>query len=211
MRGFQTHLSCANIAGCIKDGGFDFVLRYYSRTTRLPEKRLTPEEATAIAAEGLPFVIVYQDANNKPAHFSRAEGKLDGLYAHDYAVGLHQPQGSAIYVAVDYDATSGQIASVIAEYFIGIREAFEQKSGGDPLYKIGVYGSGATCAWLRAHLPFVEYGWLALATGWRDYGTYTDWNLKQFKGSAELCGIAAKDWQENHTQGEFGHFTLPLD
>lgn len=105
---------------------------------------------------------------------------MDGGYARDYAERvINQPAGSAIYFGVDLDPTDEQITGNIRPYFEGVRGALREN--GDQRYKIGVYGSGATCAAIL-DAQLAEFAWLAQSTGWRDYKAFRDsnrWSLRQ--------------------------------
>lgn len=209
MNGISTHRNCAQAAECIRQADHDFVIRYYSRTTRVPEKRMLPAEAQAISNAGLQLGAVYQDAANKIALFTRERGITDGRYAHTYAAGqIGQPAGSAIYFAVDEDFLPRQIQSAVTDYFRGVHQGMEEAAGGTPIYDIGVYGSGASCRIVRASLPFVKYSWLALATAWLESNTYTDWNIKQVLVRGILCGLPSRDWQRVEVKSDFGQFSL---
>jgi hypothetical protein len=213
MTGISTYRNCAQAVECIKQAGYDFVIRYYSRTTRIPEKRLRLAEAQEISNAGLKLGIVYQDKDNELRLFTRERGVVNGRYAHNYATEqIGQPAGSAIYFAVDFDPEKvSEIQSAIAEYFRGVRQGFEEAAGGQPLYDIGIYGSGRSCRVIRADLEFVKYSWLALATRWWEYNTYRDWNIKQIKATESLCGLPANDWQRVEVKSKFGQFRLEAD
>lgn len=208
MKGISTNRRCTKDAACIKKEGFDFVIRYYSQTTQQPEKVVTPEEAVAISAAGLQLAVVYEDLANHVGYFNHSEGKKDGYYAYFYAQKLHQPGQSAIYFAVDYDATAGEIQGVIQDYFHGVQQGFKDFSNGQSVYDIGVYGSGAACRWLRTHLPFVKYSWLAESTRWLGSKAYSEWNLKQFVTKQKLCGLPSGGWERNEANGDFGQFSV---
>jgi len=74
------------------------------------------------------------------------------------------PPESAIYFAVDNDASGSDIVGPINEYFRGIAAGFAAAGGDAPDYRVGVYGSGAVCqALMQAGLA--DYAWLAMSTG----------------------------------------------
>lgn len=209
MEGISTNRYCTQAAECVKQAGYDFIARYYSKTTQQPEKRMRLAEAQAIANAGLRLAVVYQDSANTSGYFSGERGVKDGHHAYNYAVQeIRQPAGSAIYFAVDYDATLSQIQNSVSDYFRSVKQGMENAGGGQPIYDIGVYGSGATCRLIRANLPFVKYSWLALATGWRESATYTAWNIKQIKVNENFCGLPSGDWQRVEVNGDFGQFAL---
>jgi len=124
----------------------------------------------------------------------------DGTRAYEYARDqVGQPEGAAIYFAVDYDASAADLEGVITDYFGGIAQAFETASGGQPAYPVGVYGSGCTCAWLLKHTS-VSYAWLAMSRGWCGSRTFTGWNLQQSVSNGPVCGIAV-DLDESNGHG----------
>jgi hypothetical protein len=83
---------------------------------------------------------------------------------------INQPSSTAIYFAVDYDASTTDVSGVITQYFTGVSDAFNA---------LGVYGSGAVCQAMYANIALVTHTMLAQSTGWRGYSTYTGWRIKQ--------------------------------
>jgi Rv2525c-like, glycoside hydrolase-like domain len=69
-------------------------------------------------------------AGNSSAAFSSAMGAADGKYA---AKTIGQPAGSAIYFAVDYDASAADIRNRIIPYFRAIADA--AGNAGGPNYR----------------------------------------------------------------------------
>lgn len=161
--------SCARI---IKNNGYNFVGRYYGNY------KLTAKEARIIAKSGLSIVALWE--NGSPTHssyFSYSAGYNAGKSAVNYAKNyIAQPSGTAIYFAVDYDATSQDVDGVVLQYFNGIKAAFSDSNN---YYKIGVYGSGAVCKYIYNNVSAVHYTMLAKSSGWRGYNSYTSWNIKQ--------------------------------
>jgi hypothetical protein len=198
-KGLDANVDCRSQATCIKEAGFDFVARYYKFVHNAHP--LTRDEAVALSEAGLYVVAVYESGRpTEPGYFSHARGVQDGKRAYEYARDeIGQPEGSAIYFAVDYDASAGDLDGVITEYFGGIAEAFDAASGGNPAYPIGVYGSGCTCAHLLKHTS-VTYAWLAMSRGWCGSRTFTGWNLKQSIASHPVCGISV-DLDESNGHG----------
>jgi hypothetical protein len=211
MRGISTDIPCTNKAVCIKQAGYDFVFRYYAEHTGNPAKVLKPDEAAALAMAGLKIGVVFQNRRSgNLSYFTRSAGRLDGAYAHRYAQQMRQPAGSGIYFGVDCDPEPGQLPGLIPDYFEGVLAGFNSVSNNQPLYDIGVYGSGLVCAWLRTHLAFVKYSWLAKPRLWHGRETYHDWSVKQFDGPGPLCemtGGALGQWELNDTNNDdFGQF-----
>lgn len=81
-----------------------------------------------------------------------------------FLIELGQPAGSAIYFGVDVDAAAAQIQSRALPFFRAVTSAFAEQDGLST-YKVGVYGSGATCRsvwmpdWPRSH------GWRSQRAG----------------------------------------------
>ena len=208
MKGLDTNRNCTDLASCLKQSGIDFVARYYSRTTKSADKRLTLAEAQALSQAGLYLVTVYEDSPTNKDYFSNDRGKSDGKSAYAYAQDINQPRDSAIYFAVDYDATMADIEGPITQYFNGVYDGLKDSANAKPIYKIGVYGSGATCDYLRKNLSFVEFSWLSCSTGWLNSKTYSSWNIKQYLATTSLCGLDKTAWDSNESQGSYGQFTL---
>jgi len=171
----------ASIA-CLKAAGITSVIRYYARETRLPEKRLTREEAAALVAAGLSVGIVFQSAGDSAACFSAEIGAADAAHARGYAVAeIGQPAGSAIYFAVDYAPWAADIGTRIIPHFRAIGREF---SANGPRYRVGVYGNAGVCAAVM-EAGFAELVWLANdASG----HFFLDWTLRQEPPST-LCGL----------------------
>ncbi|MDU0201566.1 MULTISPECIES: DUF1906 domain-containing protein [Paenibacillus] len=131
-KGFDcsTPLTAQTAAAFVKDG-YSFVARYLVPSGY---KALTKSEAEQISQAGLDIVSVFETTANR-ALGGRNAGLADGATAVQVAHQLGQPAGSCIYFAVDFDATSAQMATVIA-YIQAASEA-------TPEYTTGVYGSYA--------------------------------------------------------------------
>ena len=119
--------------------GVRVVIRYYTSNMG-SGKLLRLDEARALSEAGLGIAVVYQVAQNKRSDFDRERGKTAGNNAWRYAMQtIGQPAGSAIYFAVDYDASTHDVEQAIVPYFEAARA---QLRPGDPMqsYRIGVYG-----------------------------------------------------------------------
>lgn len=198
--GVDASVSCAPIAGRLKSSGRSFVCRYYANSGK---KRLTANEAKVLSSAGLRVVAVWEDGYpTKAAYFSYAKGVDDGSSAYHDAISLGQPSGSAIYFAVDFDASEAEVTGVISDYFRGIAAGFAAISQGAPVYLIGVYGSGLTCSSIRTQ-DLAKYSWLSLSTGWRGY-SFRAWNITQKPGKP-VMGIAL-DYDE--ATDDSGGFTI---
>ncbi|MEH6434386.1 DUF1906 domain-containing protein [Massilia sp. DD77] len=138
LKGFDTALDMRRQAGALRRQGYDFVIRYDSHN---PARNLTPGEARSLCGAGLRIGAVRESAGTHAGYFSRQQGVLDGAAALAQARAAGQPTGSAIYFAVDYDATRAGIDAPVSAYFSGVRAALNGAAG----YRLGVYGSGLCC------------------------------------------------------------------
>lgn len=202
--------NCSPVIGCLRQHGYDTVIRYYSRSEW---KRLSQAEAFALARVGIRIGAVYQNRQNQADDFSEQKGESSGADAFDYAQHqIFQPAQSAIYFSVDFDASEAEVNARIIPFFGGVRKAFLAGSGaGGPSYRIGVYGSGRVCRMLRAS-GSVELSWLAQATGWADFRKYLDsgeWHLKQNMPAA-ICGLDCDPNETNPAQPDFGAFLIDV-
>ena len=182
---------------CLKQSGISFVGRYYSRTTKVAGKKLTQAEAQLISKNGLVIVAVYEDGPTSAAYFSAARGTADANGALQQAAAIGQPEGSAIYFTVDYDAAQSDIAGCITAYFQAVRAAIDDK------YAVGVYGSGATCTAIMG-AKLADVAWLAQSTGWTGYTAFSGWAIKQGPEKS-VCGLNS-DLDDAH--GDCGSFSV---
>jgi hypothetical protein len=178
-----------------------FVGRYYRQQT----SKWTPlrkPEAQALSNAGFQIVALWESASDKLAHFSHATGVDEGTSAYRQAMLASQPARTPIYFAVDFDCPSSGIAGAVNDYFRGVADGYAAIGAGQPVYDVGVYGSGNTCAWLLSHSR-VTYTWMAQSTGWGGYKTFKNWNILQ--------GPARKkpfDYDTDQAKENFGSFTV---
>jgi hypothetical protein len=160
--------------GCLGDNGYTFICRYYN--TNRSSKNLTLAEAQALSAAGITIVVVWENGYPTTAsYFSQSQGVSDATAALALAAAIGQPAGSAIYFAVDYDATASDVSGVITAYFQGVASVFGPAA---TQYAASVYGSGATCQSLL-DAGLVTFSWLSQSTGFRGSKTFTAYNIKQ--------------------------------
>jgi hypothetical protein len=200
---------CASKAAALRAAGVSTVIRYYSRDTIRPSKRLSREEAQALAGTGLRLGVVHEARRGDLADsFEHASGIADARHARTYGAStIGQPAGSAIYFAVDFDATAAQIRNLIVPYFRGIADAFAEATG-EPDYVAGVYGSGAVCAALL-DAQLVKKTWLSQSRGWMGHADFLAsgrWDLQQAM-STTIAGVACDPDTANEGR-DFGSFLL---
>jgi hypothetical protein len=200
-RGFDTSTDCSTVAVEVAKAGVSFVGRYYANSGK---KRLRQAEAYALRAAGLKIVTVWEDGSpTRAGYFSYAKGVDDSTSAYHDALLLGQPKGSAIYFAVDFDASQFEVAGVLNDYFRGIAAGFMAASSGNPEHPVGVYGSGATCAWMLAR-GLAKYSWLAMSSGWSG-SDFDGWSIKQSQGDS----IAGVDFDADHSASDdYGGFVV---
>lgn len=144
--------------------GVETVIRYYNHrnSTRLPSKRIERAEADALADAGFSIATVFQQRGGSNGHIEdldRESGQSDARRALQLADALDQPDGSAIYFAVDHDYFRQSELDRIAPYFEAVREALDSR------FRVGCYGSGTVGKRMR-DLGHADLIWLAGATGW---------------------------------------------
>ncbi len=187
--------------------GVETIIRYFNRANskQLPEKRLEPAEAAAIADAGMTLAVVYQQRGGSGGNISDLDaqsGKADATRAAKQAKQIGQPKGSAIYFAVDWDYFRPSDLKTISEYFVEVRKVL----GAD--YRVGVYGSGLVGKTLK-NAGLVDFIWLSMSVGWSGTKALlaTDaWALRQI--FPEQTVVLRHDGNElSPAWGDFGQFT----
>jgi hypothetical protein len=118
-------------------------------------KALELDEVNAIKAAGLKIFSIFEKAATKVAYFTAAQGKADALEAIKFAKSLGQPDGTAIYFTVDYDAQQRDFSTILT-YFMAVKANLKG-------YKVGAYGSYSVLTYLHANQMadyyFQTYAW----------------------------------------------------
>jgi hypothetical protein len=206
--GIDCALDCTRFAASIRSAGVDMIGRYY-RWPRSRYRALDFAEASTLSAAGLSIIALWEWTSDRISNFSYLDGFDQGTSAYRQAMRAQQTVNTPIYFAVDADFDHNQISGPISDYFIGVKDAFDQMGRGQSAYLIGVYGSGLTCSWLLAHGRAAR-SWLACSRGWRGYG-FDGWDVKQ--GTEDL-GIASLkpgvngDYDSDETKPSAGGFRL---
>jgi hypothetical protein len=160
----------------LSEKGVTAILRYYARFTNQKEKRLIRSEAEAIVGAGMFLAVVHQAAGNHASAFSHESGVADATYALNYATKvIGQPQGSAIYFGVDYDAKEPDVSRRIVPYFEAVNKILATQ------YKVGVYGDGVTLQTLLDK-DLVSFTWISQSTGFpgtKQFKNSNNWTLFQ--------------------------------
>jgi hypothetical protein len=163
LKGLDTTIELTRYAQALRQmHGFDFALRYYSHNAA---KNLSLGEARALSSAGMQVGVVWETSGTHPGFFTLAQGVADGGAAYRMAREvIGQPSGSAIYFAVDYDASQADLDGPVSNYFTGVHAALFAAGGGQSQYQVGVYGSGLTCRTLRER-GVAALSWLSQSTG----------------------------------------------
>jgi peptidoglycan hydrolase-like protein with peptidoglycan-binding domain len=134
-----TPLAAATASG-LKSAGYTTVGRYLNYVG----KRLEPGELDVIFGAGLDTFPIYQEWNDAASEFADPEyGYTQGAAAVLRARQLGFPDGTTIYISVDYDATNDEIDALIIPYYRRVKDAFAETKL--VRYKLGVYGTRNVC------------------------------------------------------------------
>ena len=176
--------------------------RYYSSRAW---KRLTPSEASQASAFGFDLFTVFEDSG-KP-DLTVDSGVADGQIALGQAKAVGQPEGSAIYFALE-NLPSGYHSSDIPGlklYAEGVAAVLKGK------YRVGIYSNGSTLsALLEAGL--CEFAWLSASRGFegsREFYRSRRWQLAQDPRIDQDWGGLSVD--VNEANGKFGAFRVESD
>jgi len=198
MKGFDAPTPVDALIPRIKAHGYEFVVRYLSYNSR---KNLSPGEAKKLSGAGLDLVAVFEARGNVIDNFTSEQGAKDAAQALQLAAQIGQPEGSAIYFAVDLDATAHQIIVAIMPYFAAVKKGVCGK------HRVGVYGSGLVCDSLRK-ADLAELFMLACASGWQGTKTFTGAHLRQSLPTGR-DGFGFQVDPDEAMTADFGQFRVP--
>ncbi len=139
----------------LKTLGVTAIGRYYASSHR---KRVTSLEASAISAAGIDLFVVFEDSGDPV--LSVESGVNDAQIALGQAQALGQPEGTAIYFALEHDKFGGYTTAHIRglkRYLEGVGQVLA------PHYKVGVYGDGVVCK-TALDAGLCEFTWLSAST-----------------------------------------------
>lgn len=179
-------------AKAIRAAGYEFAARYLV-PERYAWKRLTQEEAEAITSAGMKIVSVFETRADRPKGGSAA-GKVDGTEAYKEAKLIGQPEGTAIYFAVDYDAQPKDYGAIEAY----LKAAAQQIPG----YLLGVYGSYAVVEEMAKRIPGIRI-WQTYA--WSRGKKSAKANIYQYKNDVTIAGHKV---DLNESYGNEGWWTV---
>jgi hypothetical protein len=202
----DTNDSCLGKAQLLLDKNVDTVGRYY-RTATHPEWVITKPEAQELSKNDIRIFTVFEDFSHaSELHLTKDQGKKDGISAFKQAQGIGQPQGTAIYFAVEGLPNGFKKADLpaIRDYFSGVKEAVAGK------YELGVYGDGIVCMTMLQE-DVCKFTWLAAAStsfeGTKDFMKSWKWSVAQM-GPLDIStdGLSV---DLNVAKNNFGAFLVP--
>jgi Domain of unknown function (DUF1906) len=204
---FDCDWSVASTAHAIKSAGIQCVIRYYSVSSAHPTKILSNDELAALDNEGLSVAVVFENGGEADLFYDPKK-KIDDISAAlSCADTVHQPTGTPIYFAADFDIayrrkknadgnyykvgddwaleTSADIKTeneqAVYEYF---QYAYEQLTPKG--YKVGVYGCGRTADLVggnvKGRAKVADFFWLSASVsylGTDDFYNSGNWHLFQ--------------------------------
>lgn len=196
----------------LKQRGVRTVIRYFNhRNGDLPNKCLKRDEALALTDAGFTLAVVFEQrggAGGEIGDLDGAHGQKDAARALELAASLEQPEGSAIYFAVDDDYYKASQLAAIEPYFEAVRAALGER------YRVGIYSCGTVAARMQAK-GYVDLVWLSGSTGWsgtRDFLRGGQWALFQGEMEKTECTVVGSFGYDgndaNPNQPDFGQFTL---
>ncbi|PAD25968.1 hypothetical protein CHH62_09395 [Niallia circulans] len=129
--------------------GFRYAARYLGDSW----KSFNKKEAEVIQKAGIKLISIFQKSANTISYFTEKQGTVDGKDAEKWAKAVGQPEGTAIYFAVDCEVTGKQMAQIQA-YFSAVKKELIS-------YKIGVYGSYAVMHTMKGEVDYLwqTYAW----------------------------------------------------
>lgn len=134
--------------------GYQAAIHYYGGSTG---KRLSPSSARQLTQKGFMIGAVFESGGNVLDYFTVDQGNYDSNSAINQANWVKQPQGSAIYFAVDVGVAHPED---LLPYFQAVSPVVRAAG-----FKVGAYGCGLLQTGLF-NAKLIDYDWLAGAGGW---------------------------------------------
>lgn len=191
---------CSGKVNVLQQHQVNVIGRYYSAAH--PSRVLTKAEAKEICKVGIKIFTVYED-HGSPT-LTQEHGKADGGIALKQAQAVGQPNGTAIYFAVEglpngYDTPE---LPAIRNYFAGVKVAIGNA------YKLGVYSDGIVCKDLQDS-GVCAFTWLSASMGFpgtRQYFASNKWTIHQLTPLDQNWDGLSIDLDQ--VNGDFGSFSV---
>jgi hypothetical protein len=168
----DTNTNCEKKIAVLRKRGVGAVGRYYAPSLA---KRLTPSEARALSSAGIAIFTVYEKDGDP--RLTVESGRHDAKIAAEQAMAVGQPQGSAIYFALEHlpNGYDQQHLTGIQAYCSGVRAELAGR------WQLGLYSDGVVLkAMMEAGL--CDFAWLSASRGFpgsRDFYRSGRWVLAQ--------------------------------
>lgn len=195
--GVKTH--SLGLGQKLQDAGVGCLIRYYTSNPK-SWKLFSRREADYLASFGIQTIVVYQDGATTPGAFGWDIGSGHAEQAISLAHEVEQPEQSAIYFAVDYNASEQDIRVAILPYFEAV--CLTVRAAG---YRVGVYGEAEVCdAVLDA--GHADLAWLSQSKAFRgtkpehDWNRFDRWTLRQHYPPVHVGNYP---FDENDIRGTF--------
>ena len=190
------------------------VVRYIDPIGLGASKTVKAAEAAALGDAGIRLALVCEGwGGTHHQGVDAASGTRDATVCRQHAAEvLGAPSGVCIYFAVDTDLSPEQIQSLAVPYFTAIQAVFADGAA-FPAYRIGVYGSGRTCA-AMLDAGLADLAWLSESTAWggsHEFKASGRWALLQGVGSTVIAG---EDTDSDVSNGDIGDWlptTVPVE
>jgi len=142
-------------------------------------KGLSLVEVEVIKEAGLNLISIYEKGSTKASYFTKEQGIEDANHAYQLAKSLNQPEGTAIYFTVDYDAQTKDFPGIL-NYFQGVKDTLKS-------YKVGAYGKFETIVLLQTK-KLADYFWQTYA--WSNGQRAKNIHLFQYKNDTTAFGLS---------------------
>jgi hypothetical protein len=168
--------------------GVTAIGRYYRKYSH-PDWALTKAEAQKLSQAGIKIFAVHEETGRMDFSLTKEQGQEHGLNALLQADQIGQPQGTAIYFALEGlpNGYKQEHLPAIRQYFEGVKASIGEK------YKLGVYSDGIVCSTLLTE-SICAYTWLSASMafeGTTEFYRSGRWNLAQKTPLDQTWGISA--------------------
>lgn len=194
----DTNTNCTPHIAALQKRGVTHVGRYYASGAW---KRVTKAEAQALSDVAIQIFTVFEDSGDPKLTFD--QGMHDAQIALGQAKGIGQPEGTAIYFALEHLPHGYATSDVpgIKRYVAGIKRVL-----GDS-YRVGIYSDGVVLDELL-DAKLIDYAWLSASSsfaGSKGFDKAKRWHLAQRKVDLDWNGVSV---DTNDARDEFGAFLL---
>jgi hypothetical protein len=203
MVAIDTNTNTLKSLTTLQDRKVTAIGRYY-RVVH-PTWRLTKPEAKMLSKANIKIWAVYEDTGGTSLPLTKAQGKVHAENALKQAKGIGQPQGTAIYFALEglpHGYASADLPG-IRKYFDGVKDVIGAN------YQLGVYSDGIVCKTLLDE-GICTYTWLSASLsfeGTKEFLKSGRWNIFQKVPLDQNWDGLSVD--VNDVKADFGGFIIP--